>query len=160
MGARVNQQGFTIVEVVVTLVVVSLFLYTFFQSYLTLESQRINVARQAIASDVAYTNLRKVTSRPAGLTCNAGAMDLMSGDTSLENRGKPGVSLFDPPYNYPRESSTDIIGKLGANSQQTLVVYAPNGCTNFDANPIKVISTVTYGTNGDKVVHASYVQNN
>jgi prepilin-type N-terminal cleavage/methylation domain-containing protein len=160
MGARANQQGFTIIEVLVTLIVVSLFLYTFFQSYLTLESQRVNVARQAIASDVAYTNLRKITSRPAGLTCDPATMDLTSGDTSLENRGKSGVNLFDPPYNYPKETNTETVGKLGTSSTQTLAVYAPNGCTNFLGNPLKIVSTVTYGTNGDKVVHASYIQNN
>ncbi len=126
------EHGFTIVEVVVTLAVVSLFLIGFFQSYLLLESQRVNVARQAKASDIAYSNLRKVTTRPATLTC----------DTA-------GVSVTFTP----ESTGSDI-------SSQTLVAFPTDGCsgTNFADNPVRLVSTVTYGTNGDQVTHASFIQ--
>lgn len=152
--------GFTVVEVIVTLIVLSLFLFAFFQAYLALESQRIGVARQAAASDIAYSNLNKVTSRPSQLTeqlCNdnAAAMDLTSGNPST----KPGLDLTAAGNGgYILEPTADIQKILGGNAGQQLRAFAPSGCTDFDNKPVKIVSTVSFGTNGDKVVHASYVK--
>jgi prepilin-type N-terminal cleavage/methylation domain-containing protein len=127
-----DAKGFTIVEVLVTMGVLSVFLFGFFQTYLLLESQRINVSRQAKASDIAYSNLRKVTTRPGGLTC--------------DTQGVP-VTITQEP------ASAGIIS-------QDVVAFPTNGCsgTNFTDNPVKIVSTVTYGTNGGSVTHASFVQ--
>ncbi|MDB5177092.1 MAG: hypothetical protein JWN75_760 [Candidatus Saccharibacteria bacterium] len=141
-----NAEGFTIVEVIVTLVVVSLFLVGFFQSFLLLESQRINVARQAKASDVAFTNLRKYTTRPSGLTCDTSGV-------ILGNTTQTGASSA---YGFVAEPTDG----LGGSPFQEVRAYPTNGCdpATFAANPVKIQSTVTYGTNGDKVTHASFVQ--
>jgi prepilin-type N-terminal cleavage/methylation domain-containing protein len=150
-------QGFTLVEVIVTLGVVSLFITLFFQLYLTMESQRLYVARQAYASDVANTNIHKVSARPAALTqavctSNAADMDLTTGNPAT----KPGLDITQ--YGYTLESNTTVRQSLGSTATQALVAYAPAGCTNFDSNPVKIVSSVTFGTNGDKVVHAVFIK--
>lgn len=135
-----SESGFTIVEVIVTLIIVSLFLTVFFQSFLLLESQRINVARQAKASDIAYTNLRKFPSKPSTLNCN-----------------QTPIVISTATYNFVAESDTTVIG---ANTQ-TVTAYAPNGCdstdtTKFKNDLVKIVSTVTYGS--ESISHVSYVQ--
>ncbi len=154
-----NESGFTIIEVLVTLIVTALFLAIFFQSYLVVESQRLGVARRAKASDMAYTNLRKFSVRPSTLTCDA-TMDLTAADAA----SKPGKLLGDEtnssastssPYGFLAESTEGTIS-LGANTQQRVVAFAPNGCSDFANSPVKIVSTVTYG--GETVVHASYVK--
>lgn len=161
-----NSSGFTIVEVVTTLAVVALFLTFFFQMYLAMESQRIGVARHALASDLAYSNLRKFSVRPS-LTvsqteCEA-KMDLTAAD--IATNPKTGLLLGDETnsatpsgYGFLAEPTTITKG-LGGNVTQKVVAFAPKGCSgsNLTNNPLKIESTVSYGLNGDKVVHASYL---
>jgi len=141
-----DAEGFTIVEVVITLVIVALFLTGFFQSFLLLESQRVNVARQAKASDIAYSNLRKFTTRPAGLTCDTAGVIL----------GSTTQSGASSAYGFNAEATDG----LGSDPQQEVRAFPTNGCdpANFAASPVKIESTVIFGISREKVTHASYVQ--
>lgn len=145
-GVLHQDEGFTIVEVVVTLVVTVMFLTAFFQTFLVMQSQRVNLSRQAKASDIAYSNLRKITTRPVGLSCDS-SMDLIA------NASAPGKDLSG--YFTPEPAS--VTSDLGTITQ-TMKAYAPAGCSAFDTTPLKIVSTVTYGTSGDSVVHATLVQ--
>jgi len=148
-----NQQGFTIVEMLVTIVVSSLFIILFFQVYLVLESQRVQVARQSKASDVAYSNLQKITTRPAGLTCDS-SMET-GGDGKL--LGDQTNTTTSSTYGFFAEP-TSVTQSLGSNSTQQVRAYTTTGtCTNFATKPIKIVSTVTFGLGTDKVVHASFI---
>ncbi len=123
--------GFTIVEAIVTLAVVGIFLTGFFQSYILLESQRVSVARQAAANDVAYSNLRKFTSPPAGVTCSLSGSPL----------------VFTP----------ETVNGSGAMTQ-TVTAIALDGCDS-DGNfigRVKIQSKVIYDR-GKEVIHASIV---
>ena len=145
-----SMKAFTIVEVIVTTVVVSLFIMAFSQAYLLVESQRVSIAKRAYAESIAYTNLKKVTARPSGLTlaqCNT-YMDVLT--------NKSGLDLT--TMGYVLENDTDVKKVLGSSATQTLLAFAPSGCANLTASPIKVVSTVTFGTQGDKVIHASFVK--
>lgn len=152
--------GFTIIEVIVTLALTSLFLTFFFQMYLAMESQRIGVARRAQASDLAYSNLRKFTSRPS-IPCDAASMDL----TAADGATKTGLLIGDETnmstpsaYGFIAEPTSDT-SLLGGSVRQSVRAFAPRGCTgtNFTDNPVKLESTISYGTKGDKIVHAIYV---
>ncbi len=145
-----EQQGFTIVEVIVTLVVLSLFLTGFFQAYLLLESQRINVVRQAKASDIAYVNLGKYPAKPANLDCTTNASGTVLGST------KSGRTTN--TYNFVAETDVSLLGT----TNQEVVAYAPNGCdtttpTAFKGGMVKIVSTVEYSGNRS-VQHVTYVQ--
>ncbi len=155
---RSQSAGFTIVELIVTIVVTSIVLTTFFWAYMTALYQRVNVARQAAASDIAYSNLKKFTTKPI-ITCDS-TMDL----TALGSATKPGKLLGDDSnetttsiYGFIAESPASMKKRLGTGASQRVVAFAPDGCTNFNAKPLKIESTVTFGTSGDKVVHVSYI---
>lgn len=150
--------GFTIIEVLVTLVVTALFLTVFFQAYLVVEAQRLGVARRAKASDMAYSNLRKFTVRPSTLTCDAATMDLTASDAATKTGkllGDETNTTTSSAYGFIAEPTGGTVS-LGADTKQKVVAYAPQGCSDFANSPIKIVSTVTYG--GDTIVHASYVQ--
>jgi Tfp pilus assembly protein FimT len=156
MRRTVDTSGFTIIEVIVTLGVTALFLTLFFQVFLTMESQRVSVARQALANDIAYANLRKFATRPTIAPC-PDSMDLTTGDPAT----KPGLLIGDETgsvaaYGFVAEP-TDVVRKLGSNIHQSVRAFAPKGCAALATTPIKIEATVSYGSNGDKVVHATYV---
>lgn len=134
--------GFTIIETIVTLIVLSLFLGLFFQSFMAMSSQRLSVARQAMANDIAYANLRKITARLGTITCQTGGFVLLSSTNATDN----GATF--------RKETDDL---LGPNRSQSVKAYPTNGCsgTNFTDNPVRVESQVTF--NGVTVTHASYI---
>ena len=155
---RTGAEGFTIAELLVTVVVTSIVLIMFFWAYVTATYQRVNVARQAAASDIAYSNLKKFTTKPI-VICDD-SMDL----TAAGSATKTGKLLGDDTnatttstYGFIAESPTELKNRLGAGASQKVVAFAPDGCTNFNGKPMKIESTVTYGTDGEKVIHASYV---
>jgi len=140
--------GFTVVEVIVTLVVIAIFLAAFFQTFILLTSQRVKVARQAAASDIAYTNLRKVVARPTGLSCDA-----TNGYTLLSStNGTDDTTRF---FRSENDST------LGQQRTQRVIAYPTAGCTSFATSPVKIVSTVTFDNNSPggavEVVHASYI---
>lgn len=152
-----HTEGFTITEAIVSVAVVSLLILTAVQVYLAVESKRMSVERQAYASDLAYTNLQKVTSIPPGLIgltpgdCTSYGMDSLTGGAGLD--------LTTAGFDYTLEmTDPSVVQVLGPGTTQALRAFAPNGCADVNLHPIKIESTVTYGTMGDKVVHATYVK--
>ena len=142
-----TEAGLTIIELLVTLVVVGLLLGFFYQGFTLLESQRVGLSKRSLASDIAHANLRKFASRPSALVCTKSEMDLTTPGT------KSGSSLAS--Y-FTQEPS----GSLGT-ATQTVVAFAPDGCnsnnTYVGSFPVvKIVSTVTYG--GESVSHATFVQ--
>lgn len=133
-SGKVRQRGFTIVEIVVTVGVLGLFFALFLQNYLLLESQRINASRHAQASDVAYSNLRKFTAPPAGVTCSLSGVGLTFTPETID----PGSRI----------------------TAQTVRAYPANGCDGpeFAGGIVKIESTVTYDDGSRKVTHASFVR--
>ena len=155
MQSHKYEKGFTVVEMIVTIVVLSIFMTGIFQSYLLLESQRIEVARQARASDIAYSNLRKFQTRPANLVCNASQISPTKGLSLGNENNYPGSST----YGFVAEGGKTVehMGKT-SDFHQTVIAYAPYGCTgsDFTYNTVKIISTVTY--EGGSVSHAGFIQ--
>ncbi len=146
-----SNSGFTVVEVVVTLAISALFLSLFFEMYLAAESHRLGVARRVTASDITYSNLRKITSRstvtgsaPCDTNTTANQNNLMINEAAA---GSNISSLISP------EPTTGLNGGV----DQIVTAYYPRGC---DPNmPIKIEATTVYGTNSpqERVVHASYI---
>lgn len=132
-----SSAGFTLVEAIVTLAVLGIFLTGFFQGYVLLESQRVAVARQAIANDTAYSNLRKFTTLPIGVACSASGT----------------------PLNFTPEN----VGPGGAITSQTVTVYPIGDCntaTITDTSPVdgvRIESKVIYDR-GKEVSHANVVK--
>lgn len=129
-------QGFTVVEVLATLFVLTIFVTAFFQGFLLLESQRIAVRQQAKANDIAFAHLLKVADRPPALTCNVAGVDLTTLGYSIDSETGYTVTL----RAYPASGVCD---------------------STFAGSPVRIVSQVRYTVSGTgaegRVAHASFV---
>lgn len=172
MSHRKTEKGFTIAEMIVTLVVLSIFLTLFFQLFLLSLSQKKLVIMRATANDIAMNNLRKINSTsliPAANACDSADNGSANPNnpllnTALNADGAQGqiiaqspASGSNPPFpGSPQLAAEPLTGtNLPSSTQQTLSVIYPQGCA--PQNPAKILSTVTYGS--ETVTHATYVAN-
>jgi prepilin-type N-terminal cleavage/methylation domain-containing protein len=148
-----SNQGFTIVELLVTIVIATLFITGFFQTYLLIESQRLALVRDARANDIAYSNLRKVPSRTTISSADCPRLTQSVSPTT-------GLDLFGS-IGYSREPST-VTSRISNSVTQQLRAYTTASNCNADlaTNPIKIVSTVIYTVGGNtyEVSHATYVK--
>ena len=135
MKQTAASEGFTIIEVIVTIVVALLFIGAIAQLYVAQYQLSSSVVAYTHADILAYNNLRTYAygASPTWFVCSGSA-----------------------PYtkNYIQSGSTaGIPGPV----TQTVTATAPFGCGGSSSGyPIQVVSTVTYGPNNRKVVHATY----
>lgn len=131
--------GFTIVEVLVTIVVTTLFVIAIAQ--VSTVQSRLSASYQMynVADLLAYNNLRAYANgqAPTWFVC-----------TYASGNPQPMTLL----------SSTANVSGLNPPVTQTVVATAPYGCGGSSANngyPIKIVSTVSYDS-GRMVQHATY----
>jgi type II secretory pathway pseudopilin PulG len=135
-----SRDGFTVVEIVVTVVIAGIFLITLIQSFRAIASQQESVARYAKANDIARINLSKYRSVGSlGRTCDPA---LTSTTFYILNDSSPNREAT-PTGNYP-------------NFSQNVTVQWERGCS---APPV-VKSIVTYGpaTSTERIVQSSYAR--
>lgn len=157
MANREKQGGFTIIEAIVTLGVMSMFLILFFQVYFSSESQRIGVIRKAAAEDLAATNLSKFTKKAdlpsttppctntASSQNNPTTNPAAAGSNIPATTGTPPATphwMKEPEEAPLRDSDTD----------QELKVLYPKGCS---GGPVTIVSVVTYGS--ESVRRAAFI---
>lgn len=135
-----SQAGFTLIEVLVAVIVAALFISAFSQMYIIQSRLSTEMETYEQADELAYSNLRTYAfgKAPTWFTC-----------TYLSGSPVP-VELID---------SDDPVEGLPGPVSQSVVATAPYGCGGSSGAigyPIKVVSTVTYGADGRKVVHATY----
>lgn len=135
-----HEKGFTIVEVAITLLVVSVLVVGIIRLQMSVSQLSIQQVQHRIASDIAYNNLRKYVNEnpPTWFACEV-----------VGGVAKP-KTLID---------KTAAIEGLAAPVLQKVVATAPYLCgggTSGIGMPIRVESTVTYGPDRRKVTHVSY----
>lgn len=135
-----EESGFTIVELLTTIITATLFVGIFYQMFLILVNVNANAKNMTQASDLAYSNMRRYPTAAsvitAGYTC-----------TSVASQG--GTALI--TNTTGTNSSYSDLGSV----TETVAVSFPYGCTAvYDV--VKLVSTVTYG-GGLKISHATYV---
>lgn len=157
-----SDTGFTVTEVIVTLVILGLFLTLFFQIFITGQSQQRVVSQRAAANAIAVSNLNKVSTRalvPAFAaadcaTTPASSSILMATDrTPSDPRRWHNSPTTNPLSSLFREDASTTVIK-GLTVVQELHVQYPRGCD--PTMPAKIISTVEYG--GENIVHATFVK--
>ena len=145
-----NSDGFTIVEVAVTLVVIGIFSIVILMMQTQVSNISVLEVQRTKASYLAYSNMRKYAndSPPTWFECVA-----------------PTPSTRPPGSVYSIMSSIGRVDGLPGIVRQEVYVSAPYGCLSGTASfgmPIKVESVVEYGLpssgtgSGRKVVHATY----
>lgn len=126
-----DQSGFTIVELLTSIIVAAVFVGIFYQMYVILVGVNANARNLSQASNIAYANMRKYpTAASTGLTCSASSTSLINSTSNTT---------------YP---------ELGPITENVTASF-PYGCTAI-YDVIKLVSTVTYGNNY-KVSHATFV---
>ncbi len=154
--------GFTVAELVVTLVILSLFVGLFYQMFVTGQSQQQFISQRAVANDVAQSNLGKVTSKnqiPGSITCNStnDTLNYPSAPGTVIATSASGASLKwngdgSPSSGLAKENISNTV--LPSSSNQELRVFYPRGCASN--MPARIVSTVTYGS--ESVSHATFVK--
>ena len=152
MARLVNRsEGFTIVEVAVTLVVIGIFMVVILSMQAQVSTISVLSAQQTKASFLAYNNMRRYAndSPPSWFKCNTGS----SGTR------------------YRVMERTESIDGLPGMVRQEGYASAPYGCKDASSSggdksslgmPVKVESVVEYGLpssgvgSGRKVTHATY----
>ncbi len=138
---RVSEQsGFTLVEVLVTIIVATLFVVTISQLTTAQSKVTSNVNAYNTADLLAYNNLRTYAygKAPTWFDCN------------YTGANPDAMTLI---------AKTDPVAGLPAPVTQSVIATAPYGCGGGSSGigyPIKVVSTVTYGPSAKVVVHATY----
>ena len=127
-----QQSGFTVVELLTSIIVAALFVGIFYQLFIVLVGVNANARNMSQASSLAYSNMRRYpTKASTGQTCSTSTVSL--------------INTTGTDSNYP---------ELGPVTESVTTSF-PYGCTAM-YDVIKLVSTVRYGANS-KVSHATYV---
>jgi len=132
--------GFTLVEVIIAIVIASMFVVTIGQIYIVQSRLSSITAAFNNADLLAYNNLRTYSygKAPTWFECV-----YASGSPQPQTL----INLTNPVSNIP----SPVV--------QTVVATAPYGCGGSSSGigyPIRIVSTVSYGNDGKTVVHATY----
>ena len=135
-----GSKGFTLVEVVLTIAVASIFVISIAQIY-TVQTRLSSVTASYNTADLlAYNNLRTYAygKAPNWFQC---------------------VYASGSPQPMTVLSSTTPVSGIPSPVTQTVIATAPYGCGGSSTGigyPIRIESKVTYGNDGKTVVHATY----
>lgn len=129
-----SDDGFTIVEITITLVIAALFIILLTQGYTNSVAQQQSAERYAVMSNIAHINLTKYLSL-ASLKNNIGT-EYTTTPCSHTDLNSSFVLL----NNEPAKRESIPAGNYG-NVEQKVVVYSPHGCSNSPT----VTSIVVYG---------------
>lgn len=132
--------GFTVVEVLVTVIIATLFVITITQLSIAQSRVSSSTTYYNTADMLAYNNLRTYAygQAPTWFEC-----------TYTSGSPNPMTLL----------SSSDPVDGLPSPVIQSVVATAPYGCGGGSSGigyPIKIVSTVTYGSSSQVVTHATY----
>lgn len=165
MATHELENGFTIAEMIVTLVIMGLFLTLFFNTFMSSEYQRVAVSTRATANDISLTNLGKISSKTT-ITLPACNSTASSPNNLIANSAATGsyiatddATLNAAPTNAPTWTAAGLKAEvltdtsLQTGTTQTLKVLYPRGCGS--AMPAQIISIVNYKS--ETVSHATYV---
>lgn len=143
LQAKINQsrnQGFTLVEILITVVIAAVFIITFSQLHIVHSRIGKMMSAYDTADLLAYNNLRTYAygKAPSWFDCT------YSGGNP---ESKTKLNITTPVEGIPSPVT------------QTVIATAPYGCgggSTGSGYPIRVVSTVTYGPDAKVVVHATY----
>lgn len=146
-----SSDGFTVVELLITLIVATMFLVTFYGMFISINAFNVTAKQRSLADNTAYSLLRQYASPDISpttwFTCstqtgsnndndrvvnnNAAGTTIASGSMTTTETGLPG------PISY---------------TVNALAIY---GCAGADTGkPIRVRVELTYGPKSEKITHA------
>lgn len=146
-----SSAGFTAVELLVTILAAAVFTVALYQLFIVANSTSAAVKQKAIASELAYSYLRKysgIDASPSWFSCDTSSGSSNTNDMTV-NPSAAGQTVTSGTL-------TNVSGIPGSVSYSVTGI-APYGCSNGNAGtPIRVQASVTYG-NSVTVTHATLV---
>lgn len=127
-----KQSGFTIIELLVTIIVASLFIGIFYQLYVGLVQLNSSARRDASASNLAFSNLRRY---PDATSTGIGSCPGASSETPLDSPTAANA-------NHP---------ELGPVSETVTASCSGAGDT------VLILSVVIYSNGASKATYSTYV---
>lgn len=150
-----SSEGFTVVEMIVTIVIASLFLTFFIQMFRASSNQQQIVFNQSVVNNMAKSNLDKFPNSAGFSTpyvCDPSTNTSTNTNNQAIRPSAPGTTLLNDS-SANKEADPGNVGVLS----QSVKAYSPLGCA--ANNPIKIVSTVQFGPPDarDEVVYATYI---
>ena len=133
--------GFTIIEVVVSLLVVGVFAAVIFRLFILQADVGTRWLQFEKAEQIAYNNLDKYARYVATQTNNCNDYPTSNAELTL-------LSQTTQPTGFTSSVTEEVVSSM------------PYGCSTTkisDGYPIKVLSSVTYGPDSRKITHATYI---
>lgn len=128
-----EEQGFTVIEMLVTVIVAATFAFMFYQLFVSSTKLNDVARRDAIAGEIAYSNLKKYpTAASAGGTANCALPNNVE-TVSTASTSYPDIGIV----------------------TETITRSWPFACTNPDVT--KLESSISYKGGANKVSYAVYV---
>lgn len=152
-----SEQGFTAVELLITITVSAMFAIAFYQLFTSVNQSSSAARNRATANDIAYNNLRRYAS--AGIEpsdwspafdCDESAGTANVNDVTIYSNA-PGTVLMSGSLT---SSSANLPGPI-TYSVKALAIFGCN--TSNTGKPIRVESQVTYGPRNTVIKHATLV---
>lgn len=151
----IPQNGFTTIELLITIIVAAMFTITFYQMFMVLNSFSTATKQQALADNLAYTYVKKYIA-PDVITSSWFTCSTASGSSNINDRtvnpNAPGSTI---------ESGSLTPSSAGLQSPVTYTVTAVSlyGCTGNNAGtPIEVQAVITYGPQHTTIRHMGFTQ--
>lgn len=155
-----REDGFTVVETIVALVLMSVFLTLLFQLFFSTQYQQAVVVRRAAAQEIARSNLGKITASTT-IPLPACIATAGSANNTLVNQSAAGsIIATNAPDGTPTWETATLQAEpvtdtpMPKNTIQELRVFYPFGCG--VNKPIQIVSNVKYGT--EVITNASYIK--
>jgi prepilin-type N-terminal cleavage/methylation domain-containing protein len=154
-----KQSGFTLVELIVTIIISGIFIGSITSMSVSVGNSANQAHRFEVATNLAYNNMRIYANGQKasdfGFVCNGDDVTDTEATTPYNDGAKHPDAAGTPLINT---TSSSAIYDLPAPVVQTVKAVAPYGCGNtISGMPVRIVSTVTYGSPAKKVVHATYV---
>lgn len=138
-----DQDGFSTIELLITLFIASTFIIVFYQLFIMIDGLSKAGYQNSVANNLAYANMRLYanTDSPNWFTCNS-STDLKTYPSAT------GQVLL----------SGTTVASLPLPITKSVIATAPYGCSGASLGmPVRVESSITYGPNNKKVTHTTYV---
>jgi len=142
---KILEQGFTTLEILVTIIIASMFIITFFEMFTDIVKSNGTITRHVIADDFAYSKLKKYTASSNNpniwFVCTTNSDALVNPNANglvIESGDVPGNEA-----SLPRPAKYEIRAK------------ATYGCQGVNSGkPVLLTIEVTYGEYHEKVYHS------
>lgn len=148
---RKRQEGFTAIEMLITIVVAGMLIISFYMLYMVISTSAAQTRSRADASDLAYSYLRKYASANSSPTWFVCDTTTGSGNTNdrVMNSNATGQVLEEG------ELTTNISG-IPKPVNYKVTALAIYGCNGPNINkPLRIESEITYGPTSRVVKHAT-----